>query len=316
MSAAPENLPLVTIGIPCLNAAQWIQGAIESAIAQENVRVQVVVVDDGSTDGSLRIAEDFGNLITVVRGAGEDAPVARNRALALAQGGWIQFLDADDYLLPGKVSTQIREAAAFADGVVPYAPVLKEFWREGNPGEPVADFIDMSLTIESQWLLWQMPQTSGPLWPTHVLRELGGWKPGQPCCQEHELYLRAMRNGVQFGFTPSALAVYRLWSEETLCRKNPAKVIHVRAGLIAEMLDWLESEDRMLPEHRESARRVLFESARSLAVHDPEAAGVFHDTWKRRGLIEASGPAAPALYRMLYKCAGFDFAERVARMRR
>ncbi len=316
MTASFKKAPSVTIGIPCRNAAQWIRGCIESALAQEDVDVQVVVVDDGSTDGSLAVIESFGDAITVVKGTGEGAPVARNRALELATGTWIQFLDADDYLLPRKVATQIQEAADFADGVVPYSPVLQEFWRDSKAAEPVAEHIDTSLTVESQWLLWQLPQTSGPLWPTKVLREVGGWKAGQPCCQEHELYLRTLKNGVRFSFTPSALAVYRLWSEDTLCRKNPAQVIQVRAGLIAEMLDWLTSENRLLPEHEEAARRVLFESARSLAVHDPDAAVRFHDEWKNRGLIAPSGPAAPALYRLLYQTLGFPFAERIARLRR
>jgi len=306
------KLPVVTIGIPCRNAQQWIAAAVESALAQEAVRPDVVVVDDGSTDDSLAILDTFGDRIRVFRHAGEGAPSARNRALAEAHGDWIQFLDADDYLLPDKIQRQLNAADSFPAGMVPYSPVLSETWRDGKVVSLAADAIDPVLDIYSQWLLWQMPQTGGVLWPVQTLRSLGGWKPDQPCCQEHELYLRALQSGIGFGFASDARAVYRLWSEDTLCRKDPAQVIRVRSGLLAAMLDWLESSGRIQPQHRQYAGRAFFEMARTLATRDPSGAAQYHAYWRQQGLIRPEGAAAPAIYRAFYRCFGFAFAERIA----
>src|SRR5690606_14936859 len=68
---------------------------------------------------------------------------------------------------------------------------------------------------------WQLPQTSGVLWRRSALLDLGGWSESQSVCQEHELYLRALTADKQFVRTPATGAVYRIWSDETVCRKNP-----------------------------------------------------------------------------------------------
>ncbi len=350
--------PTVTIGIPCRNARPWLAAAIKSALAQENITPDVVVVDDGSTDGSLDVIQAFGDRVRTFRHEGQGAPAARNRALAEARGGWIQFLDADDYLLPDKIRLHLDAAAPMppdtctrADGgsasppdllcgplreerdpgclpksgqesdpphalrlscMVPYSPVLSETWRGGKVASLAADAIDTTLDIFSQWILWQMPQTGGALWPVDTLRSLGGWKTDQPCCQEHELYLRALKSGVRFAFCPETRAVYRLWSEDTLCRRDPGRVIRIRSGLIADMLDWLEANGHLRGEHRQHAGRAFFEMARSLAVRDLSDAAQYHAAWKQKGLIRPEGPAAPAMYRAFYRCFGFAFAERIA----
>ena len=304
--------PTVTIAIPCRNARQWIATAIESALAQENITPDVVVVDDGSTDGSLDVIQAFGDRVRTFRHAGQGAPAARNRALAEARGGWIQFLDADDYLLPDKIRLHLDAAAPMPPGTVPYSPVLSETWRDGKVASLAADAIDTALDIFSQWILWQMPQTGGALWPVDTLRSLGGWKTDQPCCQEHELYLRALKAGVRFAFSSETRAVYRLWSEDTLCRRDPGRVIRIRSGLIADMLDWLEANGHLRGEHRQHAGRAFFEMARSLAVRDLSDAAQYHAAWKQKGLIRPEGPAAPAMYRAFYRCFGFAFAERIA----
>ena len=94
--------PLVSILIPCYNAERWVGQAIESALAQTWPNKEVIVVDDGSTDGSLEVIKSFGDRIKWETGPNRGGNVARNRLLELSHGEWIQYLDADDYLLPAK----------------------------------------------------------------------------------------------------------------------------------------------------------------------------------------------------------------------
>ena len=110
---------LVSILIPAYNAEQWLAGTLISALAQTWPHVEVIVVDDGSKDGTLAIAKSFERRsVKVVTQPNMGAPAARNRALELAQGTYMQWLDADDLLEPTKISAQMRVAEERAVAVV------------------------------------------------------------------------------------------------------------------------------------------------------------------------------------------------------
>lgn len=103
-----STAPLVSILIPAYNAGQWIDQTIRSALAQTWPRTEVIVVDDGSTDDTFAIAHRFqSEKVLVVGKENEGAAATRNRATALAQGDYIQWLDADDLLAPGKIERQL-----------------------------------------------------------------------------------------------------------------------------------------------------------------------------------------------------------------
>ena len=99
---------LISILIPCFKAERWIAQAIESALAQTWPEKEVIVVDDGSTDGSLEVIKSFGDRIRWETGPNRGGNAARNRLLELARGEWLQYLDADDYLLSNKVTEQME----------------------------------------------------------------------------------------------------------------------------------------------------------------------------------------------------------------
>lgn len=88
----------VTIITPCYNGARYLRETLESALAQTHPPLEVIVVDDGSTDDSAAIAESFGPPVRVIRQHNQGESVARNRAIAEARGSHIVFLDADDLL--------------------------------------------------------------------------------------------------------------------------------------------------------------------------------------------------------------------------
>jgi hypothetical protein len=301
----------VTIGIPCYNAAQWLRRAIESALAQTWPDIEVIVVDDGSADGSVRIAEEFGSRIQLLRGAHRGGNHARNQVLARAGGEWIQFLDADDELEPEKIAQQFAETNEGADADVIFSPVLVETAAGRQP-----TVIDPALDRYSQWFAWQLPQTGGGLWRTRALASIGGWKEGQPCCQEHELYLRALQAGLRFVFAPTPHAIYRIWSKDTVCRRDPHQVIAVKTALIDELCAWLKARKLWTPEHRRVAGRACFEMARTLAKDDLARAAAYHRERAARGLMELAGPAAPLAYRVAYHAIGFTRAEKLAASRR
>jgi glycosyltransferase involved in cell wall biosynthesis len=113
----------VSIVIPCFNAERWLRESIESALAQTYPHVEIMVVDDGSTDGSLAVASSYGPKVQVITGTNRGCSAARNRGMAATGGKYIQFLDDDDYLLPRKIERQVRLLEA--EG----ADIAYEDWR-------------------------------------------------------------------------------------------------------------------------------------------------------------------------------------------
>lgn len=298
----------VTICIPCHNAAAWVRQAIQSALAQTDIQPEVVIVDDGSTDGSADIIREFGDRVTLLTGPKRGATHARNLAWQHGTGEWVQFLDADDYLEPHKIATQLREAPA---AEVIYSPV----WIETTTGTHTTRELSHTAPAEdiyTQWITWRIPQTGGALWKRTALETLGGWKEDQPCCQEHELYLRAILAEKRFTFAPTPAAIYRIWSEETLCRKDPRLVARVRTSLIDTLLDWLRQNNKLTPAHTAAAGQVFFEQARTWARHNLPEAAAYSAERKARGPYQITGPAAPLTYRLIHQLLGFTAAEKIA----
>ena len=111
--------PLVSILIPCHNAAPWLAATLESALAQTWPHREIIVVDDGSTDGSAAIAQSFASRgVRTIGQPNAGASAARNHALREARGDFFQFLDADDLLSPGKIALQLDLLAACPPGTV------------------------------------------------------------------------------------------------------------------------------------------------------------------------------------------------------
>jgi glycosyltransferase involved in cell wall biosynthesis len=97
----------VTVIIPCYNASRFIRETLDSALAQTNLPLEVLLVNDGSTDDSAEIARSYGPPVRVISQANQGESVARNRGIDEARGEWIAFLDADDQWRPEKLAKQL-----------------------------------------------------------------------------------------------------------------------------------------------------------------------------------------------------------------
>lgn len=99
---------LVSIVIPCFNQAAYLPLAIRSALHQRDAAVEVIVVNDGSTDDTRQVVREFASQIVAIEQTNQGVSAARNAGLAAAQGNWIVFLDADDILLEGALSQMLK----------------------------------------------------------------------------------------------------------------------------------------------------------------------------------------------------------------
>ena len=102
-----SDRPLVSIIMPAHNREAYIGEAVESALSQDYENVELIVVDDGSTDRTYEILSDFGERIRLFRQHNAGPGAARNRGLDHAGGEFIAFLDSDDVWAPGKLRAQV-----------------------------------------------------------------------------------------------------------------------------------------------------------------------------------------------------------------
>lgn len=103
--------PLVSILIPAYNGEAFLADTLRSALGQTWPRKEIIVVDDGSRDGTLAVARQFESAtVKVVTQPNQGSAATRNRCYALSQGDFIQWLDADDLLHPDKVRLQVEAA--------------------------------------------------------------------------------------------------------------------------------------------------------------------------------------------------------------
>lgn len=311
---------LVSILIPCFNAEPWIGECIESALAQTWPEKEVIVVDDGSTDGSLDIVRRFGDRIRWESGPNRGGNAARNRLFELARGEWLQYLDADDYLKPAKVQRQAEFAALHPDCEIVISPVILER-QEGNHRVWVETRIP---DPRDPWILlalWQLPQTGGPLWKKSALEKVNAWRVEQPCCQEHELYFRLLAAGCRFAFCDSCLAVHRaLHHPERITYKFRYQIVEQRLLIVDRVERFLRQCGELSPARRQAVNDARHELARW-------AWGAFGDKALASDVVRqiaASDPrfqpsqsdASPTVYRLAYRLAGFDFAQRIAAVKR
>ena len=307
---------LVSILIPCYNAERWVAHAIESALAQTWPDKEVIVVDDGSTDASLDVIRKFDGQIQWETGPNRGGNVARNRLLELAQGEWLQYLDADDYLLPEKIANQIEFLPSQPELDVVFSPVTLEYFTENGIRHELSHIPEP----HDPWVLlarWYLRQTGASLWRKQALIDVGGWKPDQPCCQEHELFLRLLIAGKRFVYCPDEGAIYRQVRDSTVSTSDLSKVHEQRLEIEKKAEHVLGERGELSSDRLRAINDGRFEIARMVRVYNTRRAEEVIATIKRSDPeFVPRGHAARLHYRVAYRMLGFSAAERIAELKR
>lgn len=123
-----NNAPLITCIVPVYNGERFVGETVDSMLAQTYGPIEVVVVNDGSTDGTAKILGQFGDRITVVDQENAGQAAARNHGLKVGKGDFFAFLDADDLWLPEKLELQIAFMAAHRDADL-CTCMMENFWE-------------------------------------------------------------------------------------------------------------------------------------------------------------------------------------------
>ena len=108
MTITPQFDDTVSVVIPVFNVAKWLKQTIDSILAQTFPVLEILIVDDGSTDDTAEIARSYGGLVIYMRQDHRGVSAARNLGIAAAKGNFIAFIDGDDYWHPHKIEAQLK----------------------------------------------------------------------------------------------------------------------------------------------------------------------------------------------------------------
>ncbi len=185
--------PLISVIIPTYNSAPYLSEALESVFAQTHTCLEVLVIDDGSTDNTAAVMADYTDRTVYIRQVQSGPSRARNRGIAKAKGAYIAFLDADDIWLPAKLEKQLRAFQQDPEASLVYSRSVDFRDRTGKelriyPREIHSGMLFDLLLTAPLFLL------SSVVVRNQVLKELGGFDEGLTTAEDTHLYLRIARN--------------------------------------------------------------------------------------------------------------------------
>ena len=307
--------PLVSILIPAFNAQPWIAATIDSALRQTWQRKEIIVVDDGSTDQTLSIAQRFASgTVSVVAKRNEGAAATRNKAFELSQGEYIQWLDADDLLAPDKVSMQMRARRQASSG----RTLLSSEWGHFIHRTRKADFVPTALWCDLspvEWLLRKLEQgifmqTASWLVSRELTAAAGPWDTRLLGDDDGEYFCRVIMASDGIQFVPGAKVFYRRSGSQRLSyvgRSNPK----LEAAFLSMQMHirYLQSlEDT--PRTRSACVRFLQDNIFTFYPQRPDIVTHAQELAATLGGQLDVPPRLPRKYAWIQKSFGWDVAKR------
>lgn len=265
----------VSVVIPSFNKGDLLRQTLESVLSQQGVSLDVVLIDDASTDGSWEIATEFRDRITAQRlDQNRGGPNARNVGASLSTGDYLMFLDADDLLEPGTLRGLVEALSSNpAHVAVCRWRQLREQDGEWVPLVHTKPLMPADGDLVRAWLTdnWYFPPCA-VLWPRAVYESTGGWDEELQVLQDADLMVRALLRGTRLSLAERGQAWYR---------------VHESGGSVSKIGDEASAVSRIrfldnaareaerlgrLAEYRESLGRAYFTLARTHAAHYPHIA--------------------------------------------
>ena len=251
---------LVSIVIPCYNAKRFLAETLQSALAQTYPHIEIIVVDDGSTDGTTELIRAYADRVKAEFGPNRGASAARNRGTALATGAYIQYLDADDLLAPEAI--ELRLSALHGSG----ADVAYSDWQRFETGseesrrfgEIVArrmEDISPDSEVACATGFWAPP--AALLYRRRIVDAIGSWNERLPIIQDARFLFDAARHRARFVRVPGVTAYYRHASASLSRGDERGFILDVHRNAIEIQSLW--EADGPLSEERKSALAGIFD---------------------------------------------------------
>lgn len=304
----------VSIIIPCYNARPWIRDTLHSVVAQrldslEGDSLEVIVVDDGSTDGSDEIIRAEFGFVSLVRTANQGASHARNLGTSLATGAFLQYLDADDLLAEGKLRAQI-DALEHSGADVAYGDWQNLVRSENGfaPGQVVARALSQEPALDLFGAFWCPP--AAYLFRRSIVDKVGGWNQRLPIIQDARFALDCALHGGRFVYVNGIMAHYRVHASGSLSRRSSQAFQRDAYRNAQEVEAWWCEHGGLTEARRRAVVSCLGYVARASYQRDqPTFEAAVADLER---LSPGYAPAGPLHMKVASKLIGYRRAEGVA----
>ncbi len=305
---------LVSIIIPCYNVEAYIKDCMASAQAQLHQELEIIIVDNNSTDRTLEFVKTFEQEnaypVKIIYEPKQSAQAARNAGLHEAKGTWIQFLDADDLLHPNKIKHQLDLiqnqnvpfiAGAFERLLLTGEREKQRLWTDTYP---------LTAVMMSRGFLGI---TSSNLWHRYSLLHIKGWNENLKAVHEYDLMFRLLQKNENIIYDNQIHTVIRERVSGQISQQNPIINYKHSLQLQTNILDYLRHHKTDFLKENESLYFQLFIShLRTMSRYDYDhAKNLLIKYWPKKTMLQSSKelPIIEKWYALLFNALGFDKVE-------
>jgi len=312
---------LVSIVIPCYNASRWISTTLQSCINQTYPHIEIILVDDGSTDDSVELAKEYlsshNGSFQIFHTPNGGPSRARNLGWQNAHGDWIQFLDADDFIHPSKLSLQLN----LAIGLESSYSMIFSCWQRVSSDSTLEKPIPVSQIVTPQIYNPVLDvigdgnfiATGSQIYSRMWLDRVGGFDESMNVVEDVNLLIKlATREGL-FKYCPSEIPLfYYRQSPNSTSQRNPVEFSRNCFKNAETVLYWLEINNQLDNLAKQRLIAAYSFVARSIYRHDILT---FERVLERLNYLSPDGkyiPFGPRHLRIVTKLFGYRNAELVA----
>ena len=265
-----QNLhKLVSVIIPCFNAQRWLREAIDSCLEQTYPQIEIIVIDDASTDDSLEIIKSYDNQViweSFLENRG--GCYARNRGFALSRGEYIQFLDADDYILPEKIARQVD----FLE--VTEADVVYGDWRHQlHLADATSILEEIKISGEKEDILESLltnwwTAVASILYKRIAVENSNGWDENLAVAQDRDFLISVVMNGAKVAYQSGCYSIYRRYGNVTVSTASKSRWIENHCIVLKKVEKKLLECDKLSERYRFAISLCYFKLARDSLFFD------------------------------------------------
>ncbi|UCC94931.1 MAG: glycosyltransferase [Candidatus Omnitrophota bacterium] len=300
---------MISVVIPCFNAEKWIGEALESVVVQGVDDIEIIVIDDGSTDKSVELIERNFSFVRLIKTSNQGPSKTRNRGTQESKGQFIQYLDADDLLAPNKLKAQF-EALNDSGADVAYGDWQKLIEDSGGKyvkGQTMKRKLK-NPEIDLFANCWCPPAVY--LFRRSMVERVGEWNERLPIIQDARFALDCAFHGGRFVYCPGIMAYYRTHSVDSVSSRDSIGFVRDCFKNACEIEERWRNCGGINRERKGALVKVYGYIARASFKNDPDTFEITYQALER--LSPGYRPEKPRHLRLASKLLGYRKAETLA----
>ena len=222
-------LDLVSIIVPLYNTEKYIEETIQCLLSQTYPNIEIIVVDDHSTDNSFKIVSQIvSTKISLVKNPKKGACSARNYGFSISKGEYIQYLDADDLMISSKIENQIKQIKSLNNNVIAFGEWSRFYNNLENLRKATTllnkDYNKPLNCLIDSWNGKGMIPVHSWLTPAHLIKKAGKWSESLTHNQDGEFFSRAIIHAHALKFCTNSTVYYRSGIEGSISNGSATKI--------------------------------------------------------------------------------------------